>query len=92
MEKQARFEAFITEANVNRNFTKNEYPIFDALYGVHFSIWAYNKQEVADKVAKIISLATNTTVHYGPEPYLSSVLEWTFSTKEFECKFGIEKM
>ena len=92
MEKQARFEAFITEVNVNRYFAKTEYPIFDALHGVHFSIWARDKKEVAEKVVKIISLATNTTAHYGPEPYLSSALEWTFSTKEFECKFGIEKM
>ena len=95
MEKQSRFEAFITEVDAvdfEQHFVKTEYPIFDALHEVHFSIWARTKEEVANKVAKIISLATNATIQYGPVPYRSSVIEWTFATDEFYCNFGIEEM
>lgn len=88
-----KFEAFITEVNTNFYLHgRDHYPVFKALQGVHFTMYAEDKKEVAEKVAEIISAATGESITHAPEPYLSSVLEWTFDTKNLDIKFGIEKM
>lgn len=92
MEKQNKFEVGISEVNLNQHSAKTGYPIFEQLRGVHFTMWAHDKQEVAEKIAKIIASATGTEITYSPEPYLNSVLEWCFATKEFDCNITVEQM
>lgn len=87
MEKQSKFEIGISEVNLRDNCSV---PVFEALSGVHFTMWAYNKREVAEKIAKIIAAMTHTNITHGPEPYLSSVVEWSIITSQFDVNVAIK--
>ena len=87
--RKFKFEAFIIEVTSKH---QKHYPVFEVLRGVHFIMYAESKKEVAEKVAEIISTIVGQEVTSGPEPYLSSVLEWTFDTADLDITFGIEKM
>ncbi len=87
---QHKYEAFITEVNLKKRDDK--IPIFDTIYGVHFTMYAHTKKEAAEKMEEIISSITNTKVTHHIEPYLSSVLEWYFVTDRFDINIGIETM
>ena len=90
MEKQSQFKVGISEVD----FRGRDYsvPVFDDLTGVEFVMWAYTKKEVAEKIAKIISTMTHTTITYGPEPYLSSALEWVIGTSQFDVNITIKQI
>lgn len=83
-------EAFITEVNVKPGVKPPEnLKLIDRM---HLSMYESNKQEFADRVAKLICELTGAKLEVPVQPYLSSVLEWTFVTDKFDVNIGIEVM
>ena len=91
-----KFKVYITEINY-KDYTNRELKGiegYNLLNGFTFETFAPTKEKVAKDFARLVALATHTKIiqTYSVKPYLTSSLEWTFSTKYFHLNFAIEEV
>ena len=91
-DRQFRFEVGICEVNFPYDGKSHHEPYLSAMQGIHFLVWAKTPKEAAEKVEKVITVATGTQVEDPVQRYLTSISEFWFANQRFRINLHVEKV